>query len=357
MVGKIKFNIKQHKIDTSAKPFIIAEIGSNHNGSLKLAKKLILLAKKNGADCVKFQSWDENSLFSKKNYKQNYFLKDDYRKRKDESLFSIVKKYSLKKKQAKILNEFSKKNGIIFNSTPFSYSECDFLVKVLKVPFIKVASMDLNNYPLIQHFAKYKLPIFLSTGMGSVDEIKKAVEVIKKTGNNKIVILHCVSIYPTPINKINLNRILTLNKKFKNNFIGFSDHSLGFHHSITAINLGAKVIEKHFTIDQNMKGWDHKVSILPSDLKNITDYANNYQISLGQKDLIQVESNIIKKAFRRSIVASKNISRGKILKQNDLTFKRPGDGLEPKYLNRLLGRKTNKKINYDHQISFKDLET
>ncbi len=283
-------------------------------------------------------------------------MKDDYRNRKDESLFSIVKKYSLKKKQAKILNDFSKKNGIIFNSTPFSYSECDFLVKVLKVPFIKVASMDLNNYPLIQHFAKYKLPIFLSTGMGSLNEIKKAIEVIKKTGNNKIVVLHCVSIYPTPINKINLSRISTLNKKFKNYTVGFSDHSLGFHHSITAINLGAKVIEKHFTIDQSMKGWDHKVSILPEDLRNIAEYGKNYNKSLGKKDIIQVERNNIKVAFRRSIVANLNIEKGKILKREYLTFKRPGDGLEPKILNKLIGKRINRKIYQDEQLSFKDLE-
>lgn len=355
MVGKIKFKIKHHKIDHKSKPFIIAEIGSNHNGSLSLAKKLVLLAKKNGADCVKFQSWDEKSLFSKKNYKQNYFLRDDYRKRKDENLYSIVKKYSLKKNEARILNKFSKKNGIIFNSTPFSYSECDFLVKELKVPFIKVASMDLNNYPLIEYFAKYKLPIFLSTGMGSLKEIKKAIEVIKKTGNNKIIILHCVSIYPTPVSKINLKRISQLNKNFKNNFIGFSDHSLGFHHSLTAINLGAKVIEKHFTIDQSMKGWDHKVSILPEDLRNISDYAKNYQMSLGKKDLIQVENNKIKKAFRRSIVANKDIDKGKKITKEDLTFKRPGDGLEPRFLKRLIGRRTKRNIYFDQQLTLDDL--
>ena len=154
----MNLRIKNYLIKKNSKPFIIAEIGSNHNGSIKLAKKLILLAKKNGADCVKFQSWTEDSLFSQKNYKQNFFLKDDYRKRKDHNLYSIVKKYSLKKNEAKILNNFSKKNGIIFNSTPFSFEECDFLVNELKVPFIKVASMDLNNFPLLEHFAKKKTP-------------------------------------------------------------------------------------------------------------------------------------------------------------------------------------------------------
>ena len=191
--------------------------------------------------------------------------------------------------------------------------------------------------------------------MSSLKEIKEAVKTINKAGNKKIIILHCVSIYPTPLNKINLNRINELKKIFTKNFVGFSDHSLGSHHSITAINLGVKIIEKHFTVDQTMEGWDHKVSILPNDLKNLTEYASNYQKSLGKKKIIQVESKKIKIAFRRSIVAKKIIERGSVLTKSDLTFKRPGDGMDPKFFNTLIGKKTKKKIFYDQQLSLKDI--
>ena len=210
----MKITLATKKIITrNSSPLFIAEIGSNHNGSTVLARKLLVKAKSAGADFVKFQSWSTSSIFSKVKYRENFFLNDDYRDRSDTSLKKIVSKYSISEKQLILLNELSKKIGISLISTPFSNKEVDFIVKRLKVPCIKIASMDLNNYPFIDYIARQKKPIILSIGMGTLQEIDKAIRIIENRNNKNIVILHCLSIYPAPLAKINLERIETLKKK------------------------------------------------------------------------------------------------------------------------------------------------
>ena len=198
------------------RPYIIAELGSNHNGDMDLARKLIIQAKEAGADCVKFQSWSKESIFSRKTYEENYFVADDYRSRADYTLEQIVEEFSISEEELLEMKAFADQVGIDCTSTPFSKREADFLVDNLNSPFIKVASMDLNNYPFLEYLAKKDRPIILSTGLSEMYEIDKAIRTIENAGNNKIVILHCVSIYPPKDEQVNLRNILTLQKIYPN---------------------------------------------------------------------------------------------------------------------------------------------
>lgn len=348
----IKLN-KKYSISKTSKPYIIAEIGANHNGQLKLAKKLIDLAKKSGADCVKFQSWSKDSVFSKIVYEDNYFLEDDYRNRKDTNLEKIVEKFVTSKNDLISLKTYSKKIGIDFAVTPFSIPEVDFLVNVLKVEFIKIASMDLNNYSLIEYIASKKKPIILSTGMASLSEIDKAISIIESKGNKKIIVLHCVSIYPPKDKDINLKKIQTLSKIYPYP-IGFSDHTKGTNISLGAVALGASMIEKHFTIDKNMDGWDHKISADENDLIKIVEGSSQIYKALGSSRIIRVEDKKRIKAFRRSIVAAKKIKKGQIIKKEMLNCKRPGNGLKPEDAKYIIGKIANRDIQFDEIIKFKD---
>ena len=330
------------KIEKSRHPYIIAEIGNNHNGSIKLAKKTMILAKKNGADCVKFQTFSTNSLFSKQYLKKNIQLK----KNSD--------KYTLKLNDFKNLQNFAKKINIDFVATPFSNKEVDFLAHKLKIKLIKIASMDINNYPFIEHIAKKKIPIILSTGFGSRSEIIKATLLIKKY-KTKFAILHCVSEYPPQNNKLNLNRIKLLKKQFKVP-IGFSDHTIGTSASVIAMTLGAKIIEKHFTLNKRMKGWDHSISADSKDLKYIANFSKNFNQMLGIKKIYRVESRKNTVIFRRSIVANDNIAKGEKITLSNLNFKRPGDGLNPGEAKKIIGKIALKKIIKDEKISLRFLK-
>ena len=195
---------KNKKVFKYCEPYIIAEIGANHNGDMELAKKLIDTAKQAGADCVKFQSWTKDSIFSRKTYDENRFLNDDYRQREDFNLESIVDEFSLSEKELLEIKSYCDEKSIDFASTPFSPREVDFLVDQLKAPFVKIASMDLNNYPFLEYIAKKGKPMVLSTGLSYLHEIDKAVQTIKNTGNNQLILLHCVSIYPPDDKDVNL---------------------------------------------------------------------------------------------------------------------------------------------------------
>ncbi len=348
----IKLN-KKNNISQTSKPYIIAEIGANHNGDIELAKKLINIAKKSGADCVKFQSWTKNSVFSNIVYENNYFMNDDYRNRNDTNLEEIVEKFVTTKKDLIILRNYCKKIKIDFAVTPFSMKEVDFLVNVLKVEFIKVASMDLNNYPLLGHIASKKKPIILSTGMGSLSEIDKAISIIEERGNKKIIILHCVSVYPPKNHHLNLKKITTLKKLYPYP-IGFSDHTQGTNIALAAVAIGATVIEKHFTLDKKMEGWDHKISADKEDLLKIVGGSKQIYESLGEDRISRVEDKQRTDEFRRSIVASKDIKKGEVFKKNMLDFKRPGYGLSPEALKYILGKSAKRNIKFDEIIEFKD---
>lgn len=340
-------------IEEYKKPYIIAEIGANHNGDMTLAKKMIKEAKHCGADCVKFQSWSKNSIFSKKVYQDNFFLDDDYRNRTDYSLEEIVDEYSINKEQHIMLKAFCDEIGIDFASTPFSREEVDLLVDILDVPFIKVASMDLNNIPLLKYIAMKKKPVVISTGLCGLSDISDAVECLKANGCQEIILLHCVSIYPPDDTMVNLNNI----DMFRNTFgckVGYSDHTLGTVAPIMSMAKGVCIIEKHFTLNKNMVGWDHKISAEPLELEAICNAAKIGYKMLGSYQKIVNESVERQNAFKRSIVAARDIECGEIIGENDITYKRPGTGIEPKYYEFVVGRRAIRRIEKDQIISKED---
>jgi sialic acid synthase SpsE len=343
------------KVADFSQPYIIAELGSNHNGDMELARTLILEAKEAGADCVKFQSWSKDTIFSRQTYEDNYFIADDYRGRTDFTLESIVEAYSISKEELLQMKKFSDEIGIDCTSTPFSRSEVDFLVDVLKAPFIKVASMDLNNYPFLEYIASKGKPVVISTGLSELYEIDKAIRTIENSGNKNIVILHCISIYPPKDEQVNLNNIDTLRIMYPDYPIGFSDHTLGTTVPVASVVKGVCLIEKHFTLDKNMEGWDHKVSADPQELKVICNDTKRVWAALGSTRIKVQERPDRIESFRRSIVTTRKINAGEIIKREDLDFKRPATGIAPEFLELVIGRTAKIDLQFDKPIQKENL--
>lgn len=346
---------KDFTIANFSKPYIIAELGSNHNGDMEVAKKMIVQAKEAGAHCVKFQSWSKDSIFARKKYEDNYFIADDYRGRTDYSLEEIVEEYSISETELLDMKSFAEEVGIDCSSTPFNFAEADFLVDELKSPFIKVASMDLNNLPFLEYLGKKNLPMIISTGLSELHEIDKAVRTIENVGNRQICILHCVSTYPPVDKDVNLNNITTLMNNFPDYPVGFSDHTIGFEIPLAAISKGACLIEKHFTLDKNMEGWDHKVSATREELKIISSGAERIVEALGSFRISATESSEKKTEFRRSVVLTRNMSAGEVISSTDIDFKRPGSGIKPELAEFIIGMSVNKDLAKDHILEKSDL--
>lgn len=342
-------------VNNFSTPYVIAELGSNHNGDMELARKLILEAKEAGAHCVKFQSWTKDSIFARQKYEDNYFIADDYRDRDDYTLEEIVEAYSISESELLEMKAFADEVGIDCTSTPFSKAEADFLIDKLDSPFIKVASMDLNNYPFLEYLARKNKPMVLSTGLSELYEIDKAINAIESVGNTDIIILHCVSTYPPSDNDVNLNNIKTLMSSYPDYPVGFSDHTLGVAIPLAAVALGACVIEKHFTLDKDMEGWDHKVSATKDELATIVENSVRISYALGSYRITATESDEKKREFRRSVVITRAISAGDTIQEDDLDFKRPGGGLNPEMVEFLIGRQVNKDLPFDHVITKDDI--
>lgn len=358
--NKSKLNIMEeamfsyNKIKKYTKPYIIAEIGSNHNGDIELAKKMIDVAKQCGADCVKFQSWSKDTIFSREVYENNYFLNDDYRNRTDYTLEQIVEEYSIGFEDHKILKQYCDKVEIDFASTGFSKREVDLLVDQLDVPFLKVASMDVNNIPFLEYIGTKGKPVIISTGLSGLSDINSAIKCLETSGCEEIVILHCVSIYPPLDEEVNLNNIDTY-KMLYSYPIGYSDHTLGTVAPIMSLAKGVCVIEKHFTLDNDMSGWDHKISANPKQLKEICSAAEIGYKMMGTTEIIVNENEERRGAFQRSIVAARNIQKGEKIKLENIDFKRPGTGIPPKDYRIILGRTAKKDIKYDEVIYLDNL--
>ncbi len=344
--------MKFNEVKEYGRPYVIAEIGANHNGDIELAYKMIDKAIECGADCVKFQSWSKDSIFSKKVYRDNYFLRDDYRNRTDYTLEQIVDKYHIGIEEHKVLKKYCDLHGIEFASTPFSKAEVDLLVS-LDVPFIKVASMDLNNIPFLKYIANTGKPIVISTGLCGLSDVSDAVDCLKNNGCKRIILLHCVSIYPPEDTQVNLNNIDMLRQTFGVE-IGYSDHTFGVVAPIMSITKGVCIIEKHFTLDKNMVGWDHKISADPVELETICRAAQTGFKMLGSYKKVVNENEERRAAFQRSIVASRFLKAGTIITENDIDYKRPGTGIAPKYYQFVIGRMTKKDLEYDEIITFDD---
>lgn len=336
------------------KPYIIAEIGANHNGDMDIAKQLIEAAKSSGADCVKFQSWTKNSIFAKIKYEENYFLSDDYRNRTDYTLEEIVGEFSVSEEELILLKTIADNLEIDFSCTPFSELEAKFLVEKLDIPFVKIASMDVNNYPFLDYVARLGKPIILSTGLSTLSEIDRAVSTIEATGNSNLSILHCIAEYPPEDKNTNLNNIVTLKNCFPDYAIGFSDHSIGTCLPLASVALGAQIIEKHFTLDKDMFGWDHKVSSTPEELLAICEGSRRIASAMGTFRISSPENELRKSEFRRSIVTTKPITKGHVFTTGDITFKRPGTGIKPEFAEFIVGRTALRDIGQDELLTPSD---
>ena len=316
---KKNIDIDGEIISDENRTFLIAEIGLNHNKDINLTKKMILSAKESGANAVKFQTYITENL-----------LVDD------SPAFGLFKGLELDETDFSEISDYCKDIGIIFFSTPFCFKSVDLLEK-LEVPCYKVASMDVNYYDLLKYIGNTGKPIFLSTGMSSLSEIDKAVEVILSTGNDKIVIMHCISKYPPENGDMNLNFISKLKSIYPDNYIGFSDHTRDSVGAIIARALGVSVIEKHFTLDKNLPGPDHLISNSPEDFKDL--YLNLKKTDSALLTDIRNRGDLsIAKGARRSLCANRDLPAGTVLNNNMIKTVRPGGGVAPEFLPIFIGK-------------------
>lgn len=305
--------------------FIIAEAGVNHNGSLSNAKLLVDKAKEAGADCIKFQTFVSQNIVTmnagKAEYQKQYT--DPY-----ESQLDMLRKLELSFDDFIELNIYCKQKQIEFLSTAFDLDSIDFL-NSLDMKRWKIPSGDITNLPYLLKIAKFKKPIILSTGMSTIDEVRFAIKAIRDNGKNNITVLHCTTEYPTPYKDVNLKAMNTIQSEF-NIPVGYSDHTIGIEISIAAVAMGATVIEKHFTLDRNMEGPDHKASIEPDELKQMVDSIRHIESALGNGIKEPAKSEIKNMVItRKSIIARKNIKAGEVFTDENLTVKRPGNGISP----------------------------
>ncbi len=334
------------------KTYIIAEIGPNHNGSFKIAKKMINLLKGSGVDAIKFQLANPDNVYSKNSFKAEYQKKNTGKG----SIINMSRKYQLSKQDHLKLANLCHKNKIDYLCSAFDTESLQFLVKKVKVKYIKVPSGEITSLDMLDYISSLKKKIILSTGMASIKEIKDAIKKLSKKRKQNIVILHCVSSYPTNKKDLNLNIIREFQRIFKLD-IGFSDHSLGNEACLAAVAMGAKVIEKHVTISKKKRGPDHSSSSSIKDFFSLVKQIRELEIMLGgpKKKLLQSEKNT-KDVSRKSLITNKDLIRGKRLKSSDIVFKRPGTGISPMNLKSVIGMKIKKNIPADNLILMKDLK-
>lgn len=315
------------------KPYIVAEINTSHFGDIEIAKRMIEKAKDVGCDCVKFQSWSADTLYGEGYYKSNLIAK------------RMVVKFSLNENELFSLSEYANYLGIDFASTPYSIEEAKFLVDKCGVPFIKVASMELNHLSYLSKLSGLGVPIVLSTGMGLLEEIYQAVDVIKKGGNENIVILHCTSVYPAPVDSIRLQNIPGLRSEFPLCPIGYSDHSDGAEISVASVALGACIIEKHFTLDNSRIGMDNQMATEPEELRAMIKSCHSvYEAMGGFSRILSQEEKEQASKMRRSMIAKVNLIAGQKLLEGDIEFKRPGTGISPNNSSSFIGKTMNQSI-------------
>ena len=333
-------------------PYIVAEVGSNHNGDMDLCRRLIDAAADAGANAVKFQSWSEASLISNEEYERNPTYAD--KKKHFGSLREMVRAYQLTPEQHVIASDHARARGIAFCSSAFAPAEADLLAG-LDVPFIKIASMDVTNLPLLAHVAAIGKPVVLSTGMATLGEIERAMDTIRGEGNDDVVLLHCVSIYPPAPSTVHLRNMETLRRAFDAP-VGFSDHTLGTAVPLAAIALGACFIEKHFTLDKDMEGWDHAISADPPELRTIVEDGRIVHQALGStRRVVSDAENTKRGPFRRSLVTRTALPAGHVLTEADLDAKRPGTGIGPDEIPYVVGRELAADLVEDQVIRWEHL--
>ena len=337
-------------VTKNKKCFIIAEIGVNHNGNIDLAKNLIYLAKKSGADAVKFQTFIAENLVTRQTEKVAYQKKSSS---SHESHFDMIKRLELSFDDHYLLMKYCKDIKIEFLSTPYDLESAKFLNEDLKVNFFKTASADIVDLPLQEYIASTKKPSIVSVGMASIDEIEEVVKIYNK---KNITLLHCVSNYPCSDESLNLNVIKTLRNIFSVP-IGFSDHSTGSEAALAAISLGASIIEKHFTTDKNLDGPDHFASATPQEFLNLSQSVRKVEKMLGNKiKTLQPEEIEMKIVSRKSVTLRNNLKAGDIINSSDLALKRPGTGLMASEIKNLIGKTITRDLEAEYQITYDDIE-
>ena len=330
------------------KVFIIAEAGVNHNGSIELAKKLIDVAVDAGANAVKFQTFKAENLVSKNAQKADYQKQTT---NKSESQFDMIKKLELNLDTHKELISYCKSKNIMFLSTPFDHDSIE-LLNDLGLEIFKIPSGEITNLPYLRHIGKLNKKVILSTGMADIGEIEDALDILMNAGTKKenITILHANTMYPTPMEDVNLKAMVTIGNTFDISY-GYSDHTLGIEVDIAAVAMGACCIEKHFTLDKNMEGPDHKASLGPDELKAMVKAIRNIELALGSSIKKPSKSEIPNMQIaRKSIVAKTQIKKGEILTQDNITIKRPGNGINPMRWDEIIGTVASKDYIQDELI-------
>lgn len=325
------------------KVIIIAEAGVNHNGDIEIAKRLIDVAAKSGADYVKFQTASLDGIVSKSAKMSRYQIENTGVETSQKEMLS---KLLLPYDAFKELYEYCKEKNIEFLSTPFDIESIDFLNE-LGVPFWKIPSGEVTNYPYLKHIGQTGKPVIMSCGMSTLEEVEAAIRVLKENGTKEISILHCNTDYPTKMQDVNLRAMNWLKEKLEVP-VGYSDHTLGIEVSIAAVALGAEIIEKHFTLDRNMEGPDHICSLEPMELEHMVKAVRNIELALGEKEkkVTDSEKHNIEVA-RKSIVCAKRIKCGETIKEDMLTTKRPGNGINPMLWEEVIGKTSNRDYEED----------
>jgi N,N'-diacetyllegionaminate synthase len=332
--------------------YIIAEVGINHNGSVDLAKKMITLAKTCGVDAIKFQIFKSEEFVSNPDDVYTYTSQG---KPVTESMLAMFKRYEFNGDDWKEIFTFCQKEGVDFFATPQNPSDLDFLLSIVDVPVIKIGSDDLTNLDLMAYYAKKGKPLIISAGMAYLSEIEDAVNTIREVGNSNIAVLHCISSYPTKAEDVHLRKMETIRRAF-DVVTGFSDHTNGSIAAIGAVALGASIIEKHFTLDKNLPGPDHRFSANPEELRELVESIRFIEKAMGDQSIQPTPTEHEMRALaRRSIVASSDIIEGETIHRNCVDFKRPGTGLPPKYLKYILGKKARSDIKKNNQITFDNI--
>ncbi len=330
--------------------FIIAEAGVNHNGNLDIAEQLVDAAVKSGADAIKFQAFTAGELVCGSAPMAEYQIRNTARR---ESQFDMLKRLELDRAGHQHLKSYCRHKNISFMSSPFDLKSIDLLAS-LDMDRIKIPSGEINNVPYLEKIGNQNREVILSTGMADMDEVVFAAKVLEKSGTDrrKITLLHCCSQYPAPMEEVNLSAIISLSKAFPDLNVGYSDHTLGIEAAIASVAIGARVIEKHFTLDRQMPGPDHLASLEPDEFTGMVCAIRNIEKAMGHGEKRAGKTEIRNRLIvRKSIVARTDIRKGEIFTPRNLAVKRPGDGLSPVKWYDVLGRKSKKDFLKDEQIA------
>ena len=343
--------IQSRPIGKNNSCFIIAEAGVNHNGDFSMAKKLVDTAVKVGADAIKFQTYKAERFVSENAHRAVYQTDSTG----DESQLEMLKKYELSDEEFKELADYANSKGIVFLSTPFDIQSAELLHEI-GVGAFKIGSGDLTDLPLLKKVASWGTPMIISTGMSTIEEIEESLHAVKKGGCNEVILLHCTSSYPVRPKDANISLIPVLRDRF-NLHTGFSDHTKSTVIPAAAVALGAVIIEKHFTLDNDLPGPDHKMSLNSQEFREMIDNIREIEVALGDgvKKITEEEKGIMNVA-RKSIVAAFEIPKNTVIIREMLSVKRPGTGLPPCEIDKIIGKKTIRKIQKDSLIKWVDLQ-